>query len=89
MIRTSLFLPNALHQRLHILSKRQRKTLSDVARELFEKSLASQEENAILRTYQALDALDGIGDPTVTDASTTINEVLYGEHGAWKGSNAH
>lgn len=39
----------------------------------------------ISRMYEDLRELKGIGDKSVTDASETIDEVLYGENGAWKG----
>jgi hypothetical protein len=37
------------------------------------------------RMYDVLKVLDGMGGRHITDASTPINEVLYGENGAWKG----
>ena len=37
------------------------------------------------RMYKVLKEMEGIGDPDITDASTTINETLYGENGAWRG----
>ena len=43
--------------------------------------------NQISRIYEGLRELEGIGDKSVTDASDTIDEVLYGENGAWKGSD--
>ena len=43
--------------------------------------------NQISRMYKGLRELKGIGDKSVTDASETIDEVLYGENGAWKGSD--
>lgn len=41
----------------------------------------------ISRIYEGLRELKGIGDNSVTNASETIDEVLYGENGAWKGSD--
>jgi len=41
----------------------------------------------ISKIYEGLRELKGIGDKSVTDASETIDEVLYGENGAWKGSD--
>lgn len=34
---------------------------------------------------QGLFELSGMCDAPITDASSTIDEVLYGEHGAWRG----
>ena len=36
--------------------------------------------------YDVLKKLDGIGEKNVTDATETIDEVLYGKKGAWQGS---
>lgn len=41
----------------------------------------------ISKIYEGLRELKGIGEKSVTDASETIDEVLYGENGAWKGSD--
>lgn len=39
------------------------------------------------RIYKGLNKMEGMaGQPSVTDASSTIDEVLYGENGAWRGS---
>jgi predicted DNA-binding protein len=84
MIRTSFFLPATLHQRLLMLSGYERKSLSDLVRELLEKALVSREQARIARTYQALEKLEGICKDNIPDASSTINQTLYGEHGAWR-----
>ena len=36
--------------------------------------------------YKVLDEMNGAGDPTLVDTSTTIDDVLYGENGAWRGT---
>jgi len=41
----------------------------------------------ISRVYEGLRELDGVGEHGITDASETIDEVLYGENGAWRGSD--
>lgn len=87
MIRTTLLLPPALHQRLILISRHRKKSFSNVARELFQRALASEENTNITRTYDALDTLDGRGKRGIADASTTIDELLYGEHGVWKGQS--
>ena len=48
-------------------------------RTLAQKKLAQLDE-----MYEAIWKMKGIGDPNITDASTTIDEVLYGENGAWR-----
>ncbi len=38
------------------------------------------------KMYTVLDEMNGIGGKGIVDASTTIDEVLYGENGAWRGT---
>ena len=85
MIRRSLFLPEALDQRLLIASKQMGKSVSDLARELLDQALSRQEAVRLERLYDGLLELRGIGRKGITDASTTIDETLYGESGAWRG----
>ncbi len=87
MIRTTLFLPPALHQRLLISSKQRKKSFSAFARDLFASYLADEEQKDIEQVYRAMDRMKGVGNPRVTDGSTTINKTLYGEHGAWRASD--
>ena len=83
-VRTSLVLPTTLHQRLAMAAKYADKTISEMVRELLDSALASQEQGRIAHTYEVLRKVEGICKDKITDASTTINETLYGEHGAWK-----
>ena len=84
MIRTSLFLPDTLHQRLLIAANWTDKSLSELVRDLLDKSLINQEQTRIAKMYQALKEVEGIGKDNITDASTTINETLYGDQGTWR-----
>lgn len=84
-IRASIMLPAALHQRLRMVSRQEDKPLSQVVREILDRELARREHERLDGMYRALKALDGAGGAGITDASTTIDEVLYGENGAWKG----
>lgn len=86
MIRTSLFLPEALHQELIITSKREGKSLARLVRDLLGRTLATHRNASIKRMYAALKTLKGKGNRHITDASLSIDETLYGEHGAWKGA---
>lgn len=38
------------------------------------------------RMYDGLGKMKGLGSKEIKDGSTTINEVLYGEQGIWRGS---
>jgi hypothetical protein len=85
MFRTSFYLPITLHQRLEWVSKQERKSISRVVSELLDKALSSQEKLRLARMYPELRKLQGACKEPLVDASTTINETLYGENGAWKG----
>lgn len=84
MKRTSLSLPESLYQRLAILAQNQDQNMSELIRELVEKALAMEEELKLQKIYTGLQQLGGVGDAGITDASITIDEVLYGEVAAWK-----
>ncbi len=84
MLRTSLYLPTTLHQRLLLTSKQERKSLSHFVGELLDRALTAKEDVQVQRMYKGLKSLRGIGPQGITDASVTINETLYGERGAWR-----
>lgn len=53
------------------------------------KTVIEKDQQAQLnQMYKTLRELDKAGGTGVTDASTTINETLYGKRGAWKGQHA-
>jgi predicted DNA-binding protein len=85
MTHTTLHLPKSLHQRLHIASKRTNKTLSRLAVELLDEGLSEDENLKLDKTYQALRQVKGIVKDQDPEASTTVDDVLYGENGAWRG----
>ena len=85
MIRTSLFLPEVLHQDLAITAKQEGKSLTELARELLDNSLRLRRKNQVKRMYAALKTLEGKGNSAISTASTNIDDNLYGENGAWKG----
>lgn len=87
MLRTTINLPVALHHQLHFLARGRRTTLSQVVRDLLETALATQDVAQLDRAYEALRAIKGTVKGGRRDASTRINEMLYGEQGSWKGSN--
>ena len=88
MFRTSLYLPTTLHQRLRVASKQEGKPLSRLVSELLDRALAAKEDHKLQHMYSGLQTRGGFGVKGVTDASTTINETLYGETGAWKDQGA-
>ncbi|MAT96397.1 MAG: hypothetical protein CL608_04570 [Anaerolineaceae bacterium] len=60
--------------------------MAQLIRELLDKALARRESKRVKHMYTVLKELDGMGGPGDKNASTTIDEVLYGEKGAWRGS---
>lgn len=86
MIRTSLLLPAVMHQKLIIASRRRGKSLSHVVENYVNKGLAAEEKTQIEKMYAALDALKGVAKGLPADTSSTIDEILYGEQGAWRGT---
>ncbi len=85
MMRTSLYLPPVLHERLRIVSRQTRQPVSHLVRQLLDKALAIEEKARLEHMYKELSKLHGACKEKITDASTTIDEVLYGEQGAWRG----
>ena len=86
MARTTLVLPDALHQRLTLTAKSEGTSLTKLVGDLLSKALAKREKSQLEQIYEGLNELEGVGEPGVTDASTTIDKLLYGEKGAWRGS---
>ena len=86
MLRTTFYLSDDLHHRLRSISKQKKKPMSRYASELLERGLKQDEYPDLDRLYKAFEKMKGIAKEGVTDASTTIDEVLYGEEGAWRGS---
>ena len=58
--------------------------MAQLVEEKLDPILAEQEQARIKRMYSGLFTLEGIAKEPITDASTTIDEVLYGE-GSKKG----
>jgi hypothetical protein len=87
MIRTSLLLPEPVHQQVHITAKQEGKNFSEAVRDLITAALKVKQRSQAKRIYAVMRKMEGICTDPITDASATIDEVLYGEHGAWKGKS--
>jgi hypothetical protein len=85
MLRTSLYLPTTLHQRLVITAQQERKTLSKLVTDLLDKALTYTERTHLEHMYAELQKLDGIGPKGLADVSQTIDDTLYGKQGTWRG----
>src|ERR1051326_8559711 len=86
MLRTSIYLPDALYERLRLASKQEKASVSVLVRDFVDQGLQEKEHTHLKKIYAGLDCLWGTGNPRVTDASTTIDETLYGERGSWRGN---
>jgi hypothetical protein len=87
MIRTSILLPPVLHQQVVMTSQQEGKSVTDVIRQAVEQFIETRRKTQLKRIYDVMDQFVGKGPPGITDASSTIDEVLYGENGVWKGQD--
>jgi plasmid stability protein len=85
MGRTTLVLPEPLHQKLRLTAQSEGTSLTKLVRELLAQSLARRENGQLQALYQGLKELEGAGKRGISDASTTIDEMLYGQKGVWRG----
>lgn len=83
--RTTFSLPTTLFQRLQLTAKQKNISVSELASGLLDMALASQEQRQIKRTYEVLKKMRGMGGEGDAAASASIDAVLYGEKGAWRG----
>jgi hypothetical protein len=84
-IKTTLTFSPTFWQRLRMVAQAQQRSVSRFVEEELDTLLHQQEQKKLERLYQALKKWQGTGSPQIIDASTTIDETLYGEQGAWKG----
>jgi predicted DNA-binding ribbon-helix-helix protein len=84
-VKTTLTFTPSFFQRLRTIAHAQRLSMSRFVEAELDALFHEWERKKNKRLYQALDKWQGTGSQHITDGSTTINETLYGEHGAWKG----
>jgi hypothetical protein len=82
-MKTASTLPDAIHQ----LAKEKKTRVPKFIRGLLDKALARQEQRQIQRTYEVLKEMRGMGEEGDAEASASIDELLYGEEGAWRGES--
>lgn len=85
MNRTTIVLPPLLRQRLMFAAQRKHQSLSSAIRELLDRALSVEEDQSVDNIYQAMEGIKGIARSGRADASASIDELLYGENGAWRG----
>lgn len=76
-----------LHQQLVIESRQRGTSVSGLVSSIIEQSLTKQQRGKVGKMYRTLKELDGAGGAGGADASSTIDELLYGEKGAWRGKD--
>jgi hypothetical protein len=69
-----------------IFAGQESKSVSRLARDILDRALAKAEKAKLSRVYDVFRELDGIEGRGIDEASTMIDEVLYGEKGAWRGT---
>lgn len=87
LIPTTVRLHPALLHRLKAFSEERGKTLSEIIELSVSRLIEQQEKDRLKQMYKGLFELAGMCKEPITDASSSIDEILYGENGAWKGSN--
>lgn len=73
------------HLKLKSLSKIEQKPMAQIVEEKLTAVLAAEQETSLQRMYAGLFALEGMCTEPIRDASTTIDEVLYGAGAVEKG----
>ena len=84
-MRTTLYLPESLHQRLRMVGTLRKKSVSKLASDLLDKALTQEEESDLDRVYKGFEAMKGIAGKGSPNLSSSIDDILYGENGAWRG----
>lgn len=85
-VRTSLLLPSPLLGRLRLVSKRKNTSVSRLVQDLVQAGLDAEEQRDLKQLYRVWDEARGVVKEPITDMSTTIDAILYGEDGAWRGT---
>jgi hypothetical protein len=89
--RTTINMQPALLEQLRMFAKRQEKTLSDIFEEMAHETLSKNRQERTRNMYKNLtkfrnEALKH-SDPDPKYINKSVDEVLYGEEGAWTGSH--
>lgn len=87
MHRRSIYLTPTLNYRLKATSKQVRNSVSAFVCDLLDQVLVVQERDKLDRVYTGLMGVRGIGKKGDTAASAIIDDVLYGDKDAWRGSD--
>lgn len=86
-VRTTFTIRPSLLERLKIFTRETDRPMSAVVEEGITSILERHEQERRTKMYKGLFELVGKSDAPITDASTNIDETLYGEHGTWRGDH--
>lgn len=86
--KTTLSFTPSFRERLRMLSQEHHKSMSQFVEDELGRALQEKEETQLTQMYRTFRTMRGSGSPGITDASSTIDETLYGRNGVWKGSHA-
>lgn len=86
-VRTTILMQPGLFKRLKIYSAQRGRPVSEIIEKAVRQVIEQDEHERLNRMYDGLFELAGRGKSNITDASSSIDETLYGEQGAWKGDN--
>lgn len=84
--RATITLPSDVYQLLVQEAERNNKSFSEFIRDIVQKEVERRHQEEQQRNYEIMRKLSGsINDPTLTNIAENIDEILYGEYGAWRG----
>ncbi|MEP7288434.1 MAG: hypothetical protein ABI947_22005 [Chloroflexota bacterium] len=78
-VRTTMNFSPTFHIRLKRAAEQAGKPMAQLVEEKLTPILNEQEQARLRRMYHGLFALEGMSKAPITDASTTIDAVLYGQ----------
>lgn len=83
----SVSIPNELKYELESEANRAGISVSEYVRAAISKVIQRTKYERASKAYEVFMKSKGSGSDQVTDASTRVDDLLYGPDGTWKGSN--
>jgi metal-responsive CopG/Arc/MetJ family transcriptional regulator len=84
-MRTTITMPPHLIMQLKLVSQTEGTTLSQVITHAVQQFIQQRQDTRLAHMHRTLRTLSGAGGAGMENISSTIDEALYGERGAWKG----
>ncbi len=85
--KTTLSFTPSFIEHLKIASQKAAKSMSRFIEDELGQMLKEKEQKKLKHMYSVLREMRGSGNLGITDASSTIDETLCGNKGAWKGKS--